>query len=162
MAPIRPRGPITTSSPITASGPISAVGSILAEAAMTADGWMPGLTGGWRMEQRRDPRPGGQRIGRDDRDGGCGTWSFMSGCTITAAAWVAASAGRYLRLFRQKLTSSPVAAASGATRCSIELARRRLGPLPIDARRIDDGCQGMRTGAPKEAGIARQRRAVPP
>ena len=161
MAPMRPRGPIMTFSPITASGPTSAVGSIRAEAATTADGWMPGVTGGsgWNSAATLAQATSGSEA--TIATAVSGTLSFMSGWTMTAAAWVAASTGRYLRLFRQKVTSCPVAASSGAMPMQHQPARRGLGALPLDAGRIDDGGEGMRPGAPKEAGIARQRRAVP-
>src|SRR5271165_7689968 len=116
MAPMRPRGPITAFSPITANGPISAVGSIRAVAATTADGWIPGVTGGngWNNAATFAHATSGSEA--TIATAVSGTWLCMYGWTITAAARVASRSGRYLRLFRQKPTSSAVAAASGATR----------------------------------------------
>ena len=63
-APIRPRGPITTFSPITASGPTSVRRVDPGGGGDNGRRMDAGRDRRQRMEQRRDLRPGDQRVGR--------------------------------------------------------------------------------------------------
>ena len=108
-----------------------------------------------RMEQRRDPRPGGSGLGGDDRDGGGGTLS----------AQIRMHDHRAGPGFLQRRQVFAVVEESSRPRPPRPPAARRhatsAAAAAPRASRVNHGGQAVRAGALKEAGIAGQAERSP-